>query len=258
MVSNRHDPLDNDGGGWLYLLGRVALRLFQAALVTGAVAAFFYFFGPRGGDTKEKAYIAAMKSDLRNLVTAQESFFADHHTFAPSLETLGPSSYQTSVGVTVVIDSGAADGWVATATHAKTRYRCGIYVASEPITPTPVLSWTGNPPERHALLRAGDSTWIERWPGHEELFHLAGRDTAFGSAGTLLRRRFYPSLELFVRDRGQPLQNILWRQGGLWHVLGPIVPGSEPEPVAVPEPAPPRITAPWSGAREGVPICWKG
>src|SRR2546427_962199 len=31
----------------------------------------------RSANTKEKAYLASMKSDLRNLVTAEEAFFAD-------------------------------------------------------------------------------------------------------------------------------------------------------------------------------------
>lgn len=30
-------------------------------------------------NTAEKSYVATMKSDLRNLVTAEESYFADHH-----------------------------------------------------------------------------------------------------------------------------------------------------------------------------------
>ena len=32
---------------------------------------------PKFANTKEKAYIASMKSDLRNLVTAEEAYFAD-------------------------------------------------------------------------------------------------------------------------------------------------------------------------------------
>lgn len=264
MSTSRHDePRGEDArGDWLYLLGRIAWRLVQMALVTAGVMTVIWLVNPgRGGEGKQKAYIAAMKSDLRNLVTAQESYFADYHAYAPSLEALGPSYFRTSVGVTIVIDGGAAGGFAATATHTQTPYRCGIFIeAGAPITPAPVLSWSANPGERHDLLRAGDSVWIERWPGHEELFRIGGRDMVLGSTGTLLRKHAYPSLELFVRDRGQPLRNILWREhGGPWHTLGAIVVGSESvPPVAAAEVAQHRMAPPWPGAQEGVPLCWKG
>ena len=45
--------------------------------------------------------MATLRSDLRNLVTAQEAYFADHVTYAASLRQL--QSYQASPGVTVVI-----------------------------------------------------------------------------------------------------------------------------------------------------------
>src|SRR2546430_17209097 len=35
------------------------------------------FRSPKFANTKEKAYLASMKSDLRNLVTAEEAYFAD-------------------------------------------------------------------------------------------------------------------------------------------------------------------------------------
>ena len=45
--------------------------------------------------------MATLRSDLRNLVTAQEAYFADHVTYAGSLRQL--QSYRASPGVTVVI-----------------------------------------------------------------------------------------------------------------------------------------------------------
>ena len=122
---------ETDGGGWLYLLGRIALRLLQAVLVTAGVVTVYYLIAPSRGDSKEKAYIAEMKSDLRNLVTAQEAYAADHRVYAPSLEAMGQKYYQTSTGVTVVIDRATADdGFTASATHSGTPYRCAIFVGS--------------------------------------------------------------------------------------------------------------------------------
>ena len=41
---------------------------------------------PKFANTKEKAVVASMKSDLRNLVTAQESFFSDNQDYAGSVD----------------------------------------------------------------------------------------------------------------------------------------------------------------------------
>ena len=52
---------------------------------------------------------ATLRSDLRNFVTAQESFFADHVTYARSLREMG-SGYQASRGVTIVLLTSSNTG----------------------------------------------------------------------------------------------------------------------------------------------------
>src|SRR5437899_5993157 len=42
---------------------------------------------PKFANTKEKAYLASMKSDLRNLVTAEEAYFADSVKYTTNLGT---------------------------------------------------------------------------------------------------------------------------------------------------------------------------
>jgi hypothetical protein len=200
-----------------------------------------------------------MKADLRNLVTAQEAYFSDREAYAPSLEALGPKYYMTSAGVTVVIDRSTADGFAATATHNRTPYHCGIFVASAPREPEPLLSWSANRAERHDLLRVDYSTWVETWPGHKENFHVVRSIVALGSTGTLLRKLSDPSIELFVRERGQPLTSVQWRvHGSPWHTLGEIVAGSESVTSRAPaQAAPPSVAPPWPGAQKGAPLCWK-
>jgi hypothetical protein len=56
--------------------------------------------GPADSVTVQAA-TATLRSDLRNLVTAQEAYFADHVTYARSLRAI--SGYQPSRGVTVVL-----------------------------------------------------------------------------------------------------------------------------------------------------------
>lgn len=122
---------EESGNDLLYLLGHVAWRLVQAAAVTAGVIAVLMLAMPRG-HTKEKAYIATMKSDLRNLVTVQEAYFADHGVYAPALDQFPPDSYWVSAGVMVVVEQATPTGWKATATHNGTKYHCAIFVGDVP------------------------------------------------------------------------------------------------------------------------------
>jgi hypothetical protein len=64
------------------------------------------------------AYLMAMKSDLRNLATAQDSYFADHVTYAGALADLqdtaaGRTRYEPSAGNVVRILQASATGFSA-------------------------------------------------------------------------------------------------------------------------------------------------
>ena len=65
--------------------------------------------------TREKANMAAMKSDLRNLVTAQESYFADHSTYGSTVEQINLTPFG---GVTIELSEVSRDGYRGTARHA--------------------------------------------------------------------------------------------------------------------------------------------
>jgi hypothetical protein len=69
-----------------------------------------------------------MKSDLRNLVTAQEAYFSDNNsTYASSISDMG-TTYKASSGVTVTMGTVTNTGWGATAGHASTAKTCEISV----------------------------------------------------------------------------------------------------------------------------------
>ena len=74
-----------------------------------------------------------MKSDLRNLVTAQEAYFADNVTYTA---TMGNLNYNASAGNTVAVGTATGTGWAATSTSNATLKTCGIFVgtATPPIT----------------------------------------------------------------------------------------------------------------------------
>jgi type IV pilus assembly protein PilA len=107
--------------------GFTLIELLIVVVIIGILAAIAI---PKFGATKDKAYIAAMKSDLRNLVLAEETYFADYVTYTTTIAT---TVYQPSAGVTVTIGAASATGWNATAKHqALASGFCAIFGGSGP------------------------------------------------------------------------------------------------------------------------------
>ena len=76
-------------------------------------------------ETQRRVRLATMKSDLRNLVNAQESYWADHSDYTGDLASL---NYGASPGVSVVILGVGADGWSARSTHRGGDESCSIFM----------------------------------------------------------------------------------------------------------------------------------
>src|SRR5206468_8231154 len=63
-----------EGGSPMNRKGFTLIELLIVVVIIGILAAIAI---PKFANTKEKAYLASMKSDLRNLITAEEAYFAE-------------------------------------------------------------------------------------------------------------------------------------------------------------------------------------
>ena len=80
LLSDRsHHPMRSQRGFTL-------IELLIVVVIIGILAAIAI---PKFAATKGKAYYAAMKSDLHNLTTAEESFFYDHTRYSARLDSVG-------------------------------------------------------------------------------------------------------------------------------------------------------------------------
>jgi prepilin-type N-terminal cleavage/methylation domain-containing protein len=110
--------------------GFTLIELLIVVVIIGILAAIAI---PKFANTKGKAYAASMRSDLRNLAVAQESYMYDNQVYASSL---GAMNVTPSNGVTVTIGAATAQGWNATAEHfMASPIRCYIYVGNAPNPP---------------------------------------------------------------------------------------------------------------------------
>jgi prepilin-type N-terminal cleavage/methylation domain-containing protein len=117
--------------------GFTLIELLVVVVIIGLLAAIAI---PKFTNTKEKAYVAAMKSDLRNLATAEEAFFYDSAKYTLSFAQM--SGYTPTEGVAITVNEATAKGWSATAVSANTPRKC--YVFSGMAVPVGSATLEGN------------------------------------------------------------------------------------------------------------------
>lgn len=115
--------------------GFTLIELLIVVVIIGLLATIAI---PKFSNTKEKAFVGAMKSDLRNLATAEEAFFYDSAHYTTSFAQM--NNLAPSAGVTLVVNQATPTGWSATATSAYAPGRqCALFSgAATPVAPATV------------------------------------------------------------------------------------------------------------------------
>ena len=115
--------------------GFTLIELLIVVVIIGILVAIAI---PKFSNSKERAIISQMRSDLRNMVTAQESYMADAATYYNG-PIPGPAmAYGPSQNVTVALSNVTNSGWSAVATSTATSRSCAIFIGTAPAPPPAV------------------------------------------------------------------------------------------------------------------------
>jgi type IV pilus assembly protein PilA len=109
--------------------GFTLIELMVVVLIISLLASIAV---PKLTGSKNKARLASVKSDIRNLMTAQESYFSDNHAYANDWPTLvAGANANLSPGNTASV-TASVSGWSATVSNSSIATgvsQCSIQVA---------------------------------------------------------------------------------------------------------------------------------
>ena len=105
--------------------GFTLIELLIVVVIIGLLASIAV---PKFQSTRERAFMSALRADLRNLANQQDVFYNDNYTYSADLDAVG---YVGTDGVTIEVMEADNTGWSAQATHsALPDESCAIYHGS--------------------------------------------------------------------------------------------------------------------------------
>jgi type IV pilus assembly protein PilE len=106
---------------------RAGFTLIELLVVLAVLAILAGMAMPGYGDTRERALLVVVTSDLKNFGLAQEEFRTAFGTYAVSIEDL---DFKGSRGVELTVTEATNTGWSAVATHAAlpSDHGCAVYL----------------------------------------------------------------------------------------------------------------------------------
>jgi type IV pilus assembly protein PilA len=105
--------------------GFTLIEVLIVIVILGVLAAIAI---PRYSRAKLRASFAVMRTDLRNVVTAQEAYQQLSGTYYAGPIPVPGTDLTASAGVTITLSDVTNTGWAATATHAAAPgHVCAVY-----------------------------------------------------------------------------------------------------------------------------------
>jgi len=111
---------------------RAGFTLVELLIVMVIIGLLATIAIPKFAASKEKALLTAMKSDLRNLATREETYAIENFGYTT---TFPPTLYTVTTGVTGPTIAITADGWTASVGHTGTTKTCAIFIGTTPLPP---------------------------------------------------------------------------------------------------------------------------
>jgi prepilin-type N-terminal cleavage/methylation domain-containing protein len=121
------------GGSVQNRRGFTLIEILIVIVIIGILAAIAI---PKFANSKDRAVLASLKSDLRNLMTAQETYFGDNQTYAPAIgpaPAAGVVAFQPSENNVLTLSTVTSSGWAGEATNPALKgsiTKCGVYIGA--------------------------------------------------------------------------------------------------------------------------------